>query len=152
MRNKNYARKRRKSGQIKFKTRSFKGNKHTSSLLNTSSVTGAENDVSTPASIDTEITDVFTSVETATTKKLKSITTSIPNTTDEDNTFHCLIIDSTILQTILDVVGKCPKCHCKELLFKNSATQKKGLVKYILAVMLVTLFIQRYKCSCYSSI
>ena len=58
MGNKNDARKRRKSGQIKFKTRGFKGNKHTNSLLNTSSVTGTENDVFTPASIDTEITDV----------------------------------------------------------------------------------------------
>ena len=128
MGNKNDARKRRKSGQIKFKTRSFKGNKHTNSL-NTSSVTGTENDVFTSASIDTEITDVITSVETASTKKLKSITTSIPNTTAEDNTFHYLIIDSTILQTILDVVGKCPKCHCKDLLFKN--TQKKGLANFI---------------------
>ena len=39
MGNKNDARKRRKRGQIKFKTRSFKGNKHTNSLLNSSSVT-----------------------------------------------------------------------------------------------------------------
>ena len=40
-----------------------------------------------------------------------------------------------------------PKCHCKDLLFKNSVTQKKGLRKaiivfYILAVMVVTLYIQ----------
>ena len=69
MGNKNDARKRRKSGQIKCKTRSFKGNKHTNSLLNTSRVTGTENDVFTPASINTEITDVVTSVETASTKK-----------------------------------------------------------------------------------
>ena len=130
---------RRNSGQIKFKTRSFKGNKHTNSLLNTSSVTGTENDVFTPASIDTEITDVKFSVETASTKKLKSITTSIPDTTAEDNTFHYLIIDSTILQTILEVVGKCPKCHCKDLLFRNSATQKKGLAHFI---HIATLFIQ----------
>ena len=132
MGNKNDARKRRKSGQIKFKTRSFKGNKHTNSLLNSSSVTGTENEAFTPASIDTEITDV-TSVETASTKKLKSITASItlPNTTAEDHTFHYLIIDSTILQTILDVVGRCPKCHCKDILFKNSATQKKGLSNFI---------------------
>ena len=39
MENKNDARKRRKSGQIKFKTRSFKGNKDTNSLKNTLSVT-----------------------------------------------------------------------------------------------------------------
>ena len=49
--------------------RSFKGNKHTNSLLNTLSVTGTENDGFTTASIDTEITDVVTSVETASTKK-----------------------------------------------------------------------------------
>ena len=80
MGNKNDARKRRKSGQIKFKTRRFKGNKHTNSLLNISSVTGTENAVFTPASIDTEITDVVTSVETASTKN-STIATSIPNTT-----------------------------------------------------------------------
>ena len=51
MGNKNDAMNRRKSGQLKFKTRNFKGNKYTSSLLNTSSITGAENDVVTP--IDT---------------------------------------------------------------------------------------------------
>ena len=68
MGNKNDARKGRNSEQIKFKTRRFKGNKHTNSLLNTSSVTGTENDVFTPASMDTEITDVVTSVETASTK------------------------------------------------------------------------------------
>ena len=69
--------------------------------------------------------------------------TSIPNTTAEDNTFHYLIIDSTILQTILDIVGKCPKCHCKDLLFKNSATQKKGLANFIhISCNAVILFIQ----------
>ena len=93
----------------------------------------------TPASIDTEITVVLW--RQLPQKKLKSITTSLPNTTAEDNTFHYLIIGSTILQTILDVVGKCPKCHCKDLLFKNSATQKKGLANFI-HISCMTLFIQ----------
>ena len=75
MGNKNDARKRRKSGQMKFETRSFKGNKYTSSLLNTSTVTGEENYVFTPASIVTEVTDVVTSVETAPTKKKIWLTT-----------------------------------------------------------------------------
>ena len=92
---------------MKFKTRSFKGNKYTSVLFNTSTITGAENDVFTPASIDTEVTDVVTSVETASTKKLRSnITSTLPGTIAEDNAFNYLIIDSTILQTILDVVGE----------------------------------------------
>ena len=67
MGNKNDAKIRRKSGQMKFKTRSFKGNKYTSSLLNTSTIT----------------------VESASTKKIKSnITSTLPSTTAEVNAFH----------------------------------------------------------------
>ena len=92
MANKNDARKRKNSGQMKFKTRSFKGNKYISSLLNTSTITRAENVVFTPVFTDTDVTDVVTSVETASTTKLKSnITSILPSTTAEDNAFHYLI-------------------------------------------------------------
>ena len=68
MGNKNDAWKRRKSGQMKFKARYLKVNKNTSSLINTSTIIGAENDVFTHASLD-----VVSSLQTASTKKLKGL-------------------------------------------------------------------------------
>ena len=102
MANKNDAWKRRKSGQMKFKARYLKVNKNTSSLINTSTIIGAENDVFTHASLD-----VVSSLQTASTKKLKGLLLALLSTTFEDNAFHYLIIDSNIIQTISDVVGRC---------------------------------------------
>ena len=129
MRNKNDAWKRRKSGQMKFKARCLKGNKNTSSLINTLTIIGAENDVFTPASLD-----VVSSLQTASTKKLKGLLLAL-----------LLVL---LLKTISDVIGRCrwevslvPSQRIV-VLKTRSLRIKALLIFYILAVMLMTLFIQ----------
>ena len=48
-----------------------------------------------------------------------------------ENPFHYIIIYSEILQTILNVVGKCPKCQKNDLVFSNKVSQKKGLANFL---------------------
>ena len=62
----------------------------------------------------------------------KSVFTSssLPEThRNNENPFHCLIIDSDIFKTILDVV--CPTCQHKKRSYINNTASKKGLANFI---------------------
>ena len=53
-----------------------------------------------------------------------------PGSSSDSNklsSFHYLLLGSSILETILSVVGACPICSCKELEFCNNISKKKGL-------------------------
>ena len=129
MGNKNDARKRRKGGPVKFKRRSYHGNRFVSSTSNDSVNNEEENNVYIPASSET----VHASSESASSRKLKTVVvTDTPETeTTDTNVFHYLIIDSEILQGLINVVGKCPNCEQKDLVIVNKVSQKKGLANFI---------------------
>ena len=48
-----------------------------------------------------------------------------------ENPYHYLIIDSEVLQTTIDVIGKCPKCKENSLVLSNKVSQKKGLANLL---------------------
>ena len=53
-----------------------------------------------------------------------------PGSSSDSNklsSFHYLLLGSSILETILSVVGACPICSCKELEFCNNISKKNGL-------------------------
>ena len=122
MGNKNDAKNPKKSGPIKFKRRSYHGNRFVSSTSNGSVINEDENNVYIPASSET----VHASLESAFSRKLKTVVVTETETTDT-NVFHYLIIDSEILQGLINVVGKCPNCEQKDLVIVNKVSQKKGL-------------------------
>ena len=43
------------------------------------------------------------------------------------SSFHYLLLDCSIVETILSVVGSYPICSCRELEFSNNLSKKKGL-------------------------
>ena len=49
---------------------------------------------------------------------------------DEDNETqqsHYIIIDSSILELLISVIGVCPNCQSKEIKMYNDVSKKKGL-------------------------
>ena len=96
--------------------------RHTSNIANNSENTEEEN-VNIPATSDTG----HASSESASSRKLKTtVVASTPESGIAD-AFHYLIIDGEILQTIINVVGKCPNCDKKDMFFKTKFVRKKVL-------------------------
>ena len=127
--NKNDTRKRRKGGPKGFQKRHCRNNINRSSSSVSSSTTGEENVVIIPATViptTSVIKDTSSVVESASSKKLKSVDPVVIDCTlTSENPFHYMIIDSEVLQTILNVVGKCPKCQKNELVFSNKVSQRR---------------------------
>ena len=118
-----------KNEEKEFKRRSYRGNRFVSSTSNDSVIKEEENNVYIPVSSET----VHASLESASSRKLKTVVvTDTPETeTTNTNVFHYLIIDSEILQGLINVVGKCPNCEQKDLVVVNKVSQKKGLANFI---------------------
>ena len=133
MANKKDAGKRRKSGTKGFKISYCRNNINRSSSSVSSCTTGEENNVVIPTitiSV-TKDTPSVSVVESASSKKLKKGVDPVvvDCTITSENPFHYIIIDSEILQTILNVVGKCPKCQKKRLIFQQQGILKEGFSK-----------------------
>ena len=141
MGNKRLYKKVRSSGPRRCKLRHFRGNKFITSSGSTPTVTEEENSVlipATPDAMDDTVVVEEDVVQSASAKKLKyvyvvdtpSTSTTLTDEEEDDIAFHYVIIDSQVLQTILDVVGKCPKCN-NNVVFNNMAAQKKGLANLL---------------------
>ena len=93
----------------KVSKRYCRNNINRSSINVSSSTTGEETNVV----ISSTTTTTPSVVESACSKKLTKVSVMLlligPLTSG--NPFHYIIIDGKILQTILNVVGKCPKCQ-----------------------------------------
>lgn len=121
MGNKDKAKKRRKGGPNKFqKTR---GNRRR--------LPDDPADVIEVVSPPTEPADIPSS---ASAKKINA--SSDADACSGDNeleySFHYLIIDCELLQGIIDVVGKCPRCKESGLVVSNNLAEKKGLSNLLL--------------------
>ena len=106
------SRKRKKSGPTNFQRKRKVRNKK-----KPEDIGDGNNDVAAPTT--TSVTDDTPSclmVQSASAKKLRSVVDPVAldccDSTSE-NPYHYLIIDSEVLQTIIDVIGKCPKCKEK---------------------------------------
>ena len=122
MGNKNYSRKRRKSGPLRLKKKTFYGKKHTRQASDsTEDIVG---DISTPQS-SFVVEEMQTSASSRKLEESVSTSSSLPEIHgNNENPFHYIIIDSDIFKTILDVVGKCPTCHQKKLSYINNTACK----------------------------
>ena len=127
MANKKDAGKRRKSGTKGFKKRYCRNNINRSSSSVSSNTTGEQNNVAVPTFTTsvTKDTPSVSVVQSASSKKLKKGVDPVvvDCTVTSENPFHYIIIDSEILQTILNVVGKCPKCQQNDLVFSNKISK-----------------------------
>ena len=126
MGNPSESRKRRKSGPTNFQRKRKVRNKKKSGDGN--------NVVAAPTT--TSVTDDTPSclvVESASAKKLSVVDPVDLDCCDStsENPYHYLIIDSEVLQTMIDVIGKCPKCKENGLVLSNKVSQKKELANLL---------------------
>ena len=133
MGNPSESRKRRKGGPTNFQRKRKVRNKKKPEDIG--DIGDGNNAVAAPTT--TSVTDDTPSclvVESASAKKLRSgvdpVALDCCDSTSE-NPYHFLIIDSEILQTIIDVIGKCPKCKENGLVLSNKVSQKKGLANLL---------------------
>ena len=124
MGNKQDAKRRRRSGPVRFKKRICPKTTTTKSIEHTDSV---ENTLPGPSASHRKMT--------TNNIQLSSNLDASSETHQDDschlNSFYYLLLDSMILETILSVIGCYLLCNLRELQFTNNILKKKGLANCI---------------------
>ena len=134
MGNKEAAKRRRSSGQSRFKMKKFTSNRFTNEGKREAEVEQLVDNV-----LQQEQPSCSTANRSSARYRKLNSRCSVnnkdeisPNTTaTPDMSHHYILLDSRILQNILSVIGSCPLCKCNNITFSNNVSKKKGLADCI---------------------